>query len=58
MSGSTQLMRIFDAKEEIRYGKVEALDDEEIDKVKSCIEEIQVINKTIWGVIDRYSYPT
>lgn len=58
MSGSTQLMRIFDTKEEIRYGKVEALDDDEIDKVKSCIEEIQVINKTIWGVIDRYSYPT
>ena len=57
MSGSTQLMRIFDSKDEIRYGKVEELDDEEIEKVKLCIEEIQSINKTIWVLIDKYSYP-
>jgi hypothetical protein len=58
MSGSTQLMRIFDAKDEIRYGKVEELDDEEIEKVKLCIEEIQFINRNIWKLIDTYSYPT
>ncbi|TKT69393.1 hypothetical protein XW59_027610 [Aquamicrobium sp. LC103] len=57
MSGSTQLMRIFDEKDGIKYGKVEELNDIEVGKVKNCINEIQKINQNIWSIVRKYSYP-
>ena len=56
-SAKTQLMRVFDAKDEIRYGKMEDLDDAEIDKIKSYISDIKDINETIWRLVKQYSYP-
>ncbi len=56
-SAKTQLMRVFDAKDEIRYGKMEDLDDAEIEKIKSHIFEIREINETIWRLVRQYSYP-
>lgn len=56
-SAKTQLMRVFDAKDEIRYGKMEDLDDAEIDKIKSHIGDIKAINETIWRLVKQYSYP-
>jgi hypothetical protein len=56
-SASTQLMRIFDTKEEIRYGKVEDLDDREIGKIKHAIDEIARVNADIWKFVRANSYP-
>lgn len=56
-SGSTQLMRIFDAKDDIRYGKIEELDDAEVRKITSCINDIKDTNNTIWRLVRDYSYP-
>jgi len=56
-SMNTQLMRIFDAKEEIKYGKIEALDDEEIVKVQNCIRAITETNVAIWDFVRRNKYP-
>ena len=56
--GSTQLMRIFDSKDEIRYGKVEALDDDQIARIGACIEEIGLVNRRIWKFLSDHSYPS
>lgn len=56
-SGSTQLMRIFDAKDDIRYGKIEELDDAEVSKITNCINDIKNTNTTIWRLVHEYSYP-
>jgi hypothetical protein len=56
-SGSTQLMRIFDTKDDIRYGKIEELDDAEVRKITNCINDIKTTNTTIWRLVRDYSYP-
>ena len=56
-SMNTQLMRIFDAKEEIKYGKIEALDDQEITKVQKCIKDISYTNVAIWNFVRENNYP-
>lgn len=56
--GMTQLMRIFDAKTEIRYGKVEMLDDAEMDRIRSSIGEITAINNAIWQIVREHRFPT
>ena len=53
--GVTQLMRIFEGKEEIKYGKVESLDEDEI---KRSISSLVDINKSIWEIVARYEFPT
>ena len=55
--GMTQLMRIFDSKTEIKYGKIEMLDDLEIGKIKSSISEIADINLAIWRIVRKYGFP-
>lgn len=57
MAGKTQLMRIFDTKNEIKYGKVEELDDRELNKIKSCIEDVAVVNAEIWNIVKKHSFP-
>jgi hypothetical protein len=47
-------MRVFDAKDEIRYGKMEDLDEAEIERIKSYICEIC---ETIWRLVKQHSYP-
>src|SRR5690606_2021728 len=42
--GATQLMRIFDDKSEIKYGKVESLDEKEVGKIRKSIKSITAIN--------------
>jgi hypothetical protein len=53
-SAKAQLMRVFDAKDEIRYGKMEDLDEAEIERIKSYICEIC---ETIWRLVKQHSYP-
>jgi hypothetical protein len=58
MHASTQLMRIVDSKEAIRYGKTEDLDDTEMKRIHSAIAAIREINKAIWSVVEDNSFPT
>lgn len=51
--GSTQLMRIADFDEDIKYGKVEALDDEEMERLEASIREIVQVNKDMWELFRR-----
>ncbi|HVW56705.1 MAG TPA: hypothetical protein VHC00_13560 [Rhizobiaceae bacterium] len=53
----THLMRIFDGKETIKYGKVEALDNEETGRISACIQDIAAVNKEIWAVIRANGFP-
>ncbi|MCA1491887.1 hypothetical protein [Sinorhizobium alkalisoli] len=54
---STQLMSIFDSKDTIKYGKIEQIDDSEIARINEAIEQIMRINKEIWAIVERYSFP-
>ncbi|MCD2184181.1 hypothetical protein [Rhizobium sp. GN54] len=55
--GLTQLMRIFDSKDEVKYGKVEALDDQEVTRIRECIASLVAINRTLWDITDKYDFP-
>jgi len=46
---STQLMRIADFNDELRYGKVEALDDEEMARIRAAISAVTAVNRDIWA---------
>lgn len=55
--GITQLMRIFESKDAIKYGKVESLDETEIEKIKNSISSLVALNKAIWGIARKYDFP-
>ena len=55
--GSTQLMRIVDGKDDVRYGKIEALDDKEMIRINESIRDIGLINKDIWSIVNETSFP-
>ncbi|AZO09630.1 MULTISPECIES: hypothetical protein [unclassified Mesorhizobium] len=55
--GSTQLMRIVDGKDDVKYGKIEALDDKEMGRIHDSIEDIKEINKDIWSIVVDNSFP-
>ncbi|MHA6731479.1 hypothetical protein [Devosia sp. A369] len=44
---STQLMRIVDFNDNLKYGKVEALDDDEMERIRAAIAAITVANRDI-----------
>ncbi|TDQ35555.1 hypothetical protein DEV91_10137 [Phyllobacterium brassicacearum] len=50
-NASTQLMRIVDMNDNLKYGKVEALDDAEMLRIQSTIDAIVDVNKSIWSFI-------
>jgi hypothetical protein len=45
---STQLMRIAEFGDDLKYGKVESLDEEEIERIAKTINQISLVNKSIW----------
>ncbi|MEF2551035.1 hypothetical protein VQ042_06600 [Aurantimonas sp. A2-1-M11] len=55
---STQLMRIFETKDAIKYGKVENLDDAEMQNISKSIEVIGKINKDIWKIVEDNNFPS
>lgn len=55
--GSTQLMRIFENKGELRYGKMEMLNDDEMANIRTCVARIGEINKEIWAIVHKYGFP-
>lgn len=56
--GTTQLMRIFESRNEIKYGKVENLDEGEFARIRGSIESLVQINNAIWSIVRKYSFPT
>lgn len=56
--GITQLMRIFDNKDQVKYGKIEALDDKEIARIKDSINSLVDINREFWRISEKYGFPT
>ena len=48
---STQLMRLVENDKEIRYGKVEQMDDREMELLEKSIAEIVNISKALWAFI-------
>lgn len=56
--GITQLMRIFDNKDQIKYGKIEALDEPEMRRIRASIDSLVSINKEFWRIADKYGFPT
>ena len=48
---STQLMRLVEDDNEIRYGKVEQMDEREIELLEKSIAEIVAISRTLWAFI-------
>jgi len=48
---STQLMRLVEDDKEIRYGKVERMDDREMELLEKSIAEIVNISKALWAFI-------
>ncbi|BBD39296.1 MULTISPECIES: hypothetical protein [Aminobacter] len=54
---STQLMRIFDSKDSVRYGKNEELDDNEMHRISASIEAIRDINRQIWKIVEENQFP-
>lgn len=55
--GSTQLMRIVDGKDDVRYGKTEVLDDNEMVRINESINDIRSINQDIWSIVIQNSFP-
>lgn len=45
---STQLMRLVEDDKQVRYGKLEPVDDQEIKSLEGSIAEIAAISKDIW----------
>ena len=48
---STQLMRLVEDDKQVRYGKVELMDEREIDLLEKSIAEIVDISKSIWSFV-------
>lgn len=48
---STQLMRIVDDADEVRYGKIEKLDAREVGTLEKSISEIIAISRELWNFI-------
>ena len=55
--GLTQSMRIFESKDEIKYGKVEKLDEQEITRIRESIASLAGINRMFWDITERYGFP-
>lgn len=55
--GATQLMRIFESKDAIKYGKMENLDQGQITKIKKSISVLIDINKSVWAITRKYGFP-
>ena len=51
--GSTQLMRIAEFNDDLKYGKVESLDDDEIGRIQDAISEVTAVNRAIWEFMVR-----
>ncbi|WP_295812923.1 hypothetical protein [uncultured Nitratireductor sp.] len=54
---STLLMRISDAGDRLKYGKVDAIDDAEIANISSSINRLIATNREIWALAKKHGFP-
>lgn len=54
---ATILMRIFDKKDEIKYGKLDHIDENELKQLKEAIKDISGLNVKIWAFLKRNEFP-
>ncbi len=57
-NAKTILMRIFDDKKNIKYGKTELIDAREMDRLHASRRALEVINRKIWKIIRDYGFPS
>ena len=55
--GITQSMRIFESRDEIKYGKMEELDGAEIGRIRESINSLVEINRMFWDITERRGFP-
>ncbi len=55
--GLTQSMRIFESRDEIKYGKIDKLDGAEMKRIQGSIDALVSINHTFWDITTRYGFP-
>lgn len=48
---STQLMRIAEFGDDLRYGKVEGVDSAEISRIEASIHKIALVNQSLWAFV-------
>jgi hypothetical protein len=53
---STQLMRLVETDTEVKYGKVEMMDADEIARLEETVAEITAISKGLWSFIHRSDF--
>lgn len=49
--GTTQLMRIAEFGNDLKYGKLEEIDTDEIERIRACVAEVIAVNRDIWGFL-------
>lgn len=54
---ATILMKIFDKKNEINFGKMDQINEDEIANLKNTIQEIEKLNKNIWNFLVTNKFP-
>lgn len=57
-NAKTILMRIFDDKKNIKYGKTEMIDAKEMARLRTSQRELEDINRRIWGIIRDHNFPS
>ena len=50
-------MRIFEGRDDIKYGKIEELDDQEIERIRESIRSLIRINQSFWTITEKYGFP-
>lgn len=53
----TQSMRIFEGRDTVKYGKIEALDDVEMARIQDSIQSLIAINQQFWEITEEYNFP-
>lgn len=56
-SATTQLMRITESRDTIRYGKIEDLGPAELEAISKAIAEIRDTNREFWRIVETYRFP-
>jgi len=54
---STIRMRVADRRNQIKVGEMTPLDRETIDAIEKSLAELASVNKSVWELIGRFSYP-
>ena len=57
-NAKTILMKIFEKKDQLKYGQENAIDQKEIDVLNRCLESIESVNRRIWNIVQEYKFPT